>query len=115
VASSPTPASPAALAWWELENEPDPVLKQQVEDSHRRFWDVRGRAFLDLDTSRLTEVETGPAPERDEAAIRDLKAQGRAQKLEVEHASRVAFASNDEAVMYDEYTSRSVFIDIVSN
>ncbi len=86
-------------------------LEREMEAAYLHYWEVRTQAYLDLDTSHLGEVMAGPELTRAEAQIRQLRAQGRAGKLDVDH--RIAFVkvTPDEAEIYDEYLNRSVFLD----
>ncbi len=86
-------------------------LEREIEAAYLRYWEVRSRAYLNLDPSLLPEVLAGAKLAREEKQIRDLQAQGRAAKLDVDH--RIAFVSvaEDRAVVYDEYLNKSVFID----
>jgi len=89
-------------------------LEREIEEAYLRYWDVLTQAYLNLDTSHLSEVMSGAELARQEQQIRDLQAQGRAAKLEVQH--RIAFVqvSPDHAVIYDEYLNRSIFVDPVT-
>jgi hypothetical protein len=112
-AAAPTPASaPGALP----PNATDLLspLHREIIDAYLRYWDVRSHAYYDLDTSRLSEVMAGDELARAEQSIRELKAQGRAGKWDVEHNFRILKAAPDEAVIYDEYVNNSVFVDAVT-
>jgi len=86
-------------------------LEREIEAAYLHYWDVLAQAYLDTDTSHLSEVMSDPELSRQEKEIQDLKSQGRAAKLVAEH--RIAFAkvSPESAVIYDEYLNRSVFVD----
>ena len=51
---------------------------------------------------------------RQEQEVSDLRAKGRAAKLEVDHHIAFASVSPEHAVVYDEYLNRSVFVDPVT-
>ena len=53
----------------------------------------------------------GAELEREEKAVRDLRAQGRAVKMDIDTNFRVRRATETEAVLDDEYLNRSVVID----
>ena len=105
-AVTPTATLPGGLR---IGNSP---LEREIEAAYLRYWQIRTQAYLDLDTSHLAEVMADEELARNEAQIRDLKAQGRAAKLDVEH--RIAFAkvAPDSAIIYDEYLNKSVFVDV---
>lgn len=86
-------------------------LELEIEAAYLHYWDVLAQAYLDTDSSHLAEVMSDPELSRQTQEISNLKSQGKAAKLIVEH--RIAFAkvSPDSAVVYDEYLNRSVFID----
>lgn len=119
---SPSPArspvaaapSPVATPWWERENQPDPALVAEVDAAYRRYGDVRGQALYDLDSSQLDEVADGAELDRERGRIEQLRGQGRAVRLDGQHASRVVFAAGGEAVVYDEFLNDSVFVDAAS-
>lgn len=119
VPAAATPAAPAAAVPTVAASPTGlPVasspLEREIEEAYLRYWDVLTQAYLNLDTSRLSEVMSGAELARQEQQIRDLKAQGRAAKLEAQH--RIAFVqvSADHAVIYDEYLNRSIFVDPVT-
>ena len=109
--ATPVSASPTAVetvGGLRVANSP---LEREIEAAYLHYWDVRSQAFLDLDTTHLPEVMAGPELARAEVQISQLKAQGRAGRLDVEH--RIAFVnvSPEDATVYDEYLNRSVFLD----
>lgn len=89
-------------------------LEREIEEAYYRYWDVLRQAYLNLDTSRLGEVMSEAELDRQVEQIGELKAQGKAAKLQVDH--RIAFVrvSSDQAVIYDEYVNRSSFVDPVT-
>ena len=89
-------------------------LEREIEAAYLHYWDVLAQAYLDADTTNLPEVMSGPELGRQEQQIQDLKAQGKAAKLVAEH--RIAFAkvTPDDAIVYDEYLNRSVFVDPIT-
>jgi hypothetical protein len=113
-ASLPAAASPGAVDWWDLENQPEPDLAQQIDAAYRRYWDVVTQAEFDLDTTHIAEVMTGAELDRERKLIDDLRSQSKAGKTDVEHHSKVMYATTAEAVVYDEYVNHSIFIDAVT-
>lgn len=92
----------------------DSPLEREVEAAYLHYWDVRTQAFLNLDSSRLGEVMAGDELARAEKYIQDLRSQGRAAKMDVEHRIALPKVTPDEAVVYDEYLNKSVFVDSVT-
>ncbi|MFN8472784.1 MAG: hypothetical protein U0822_11395 [Anaerolineae bacterium] len=112
----PTSVSPGAAAAATVTIPPgvrvaSGPLEREIEAGYLRYWDVLIQAYLNLDTSHLGEVMAGDELARVQKEILDLKAQGKAAKLDVEH--RIAFAkvAPDNAIVYDEYLNKSVFVD----
>lgn len=86
-------------------------LQRELIDAYLRYWDVRMRAYYDLDASRLREVMAGAELTRETQQVLDLRTQGRAISMDVEHNIRVLKATSDEAVIYDEYVNHSLYMD----
>lgn len=86
-------------------------LEREIEAAYLRYWEVRAEAFLNQDTSRLSEVMAEAELARTRQQIDDLKAQGRAARIVVEH--RIAFleVSESRARLYDEYLNKSYLVD----
>ena len=91
--------------------EIDLALVEEVEAAYSKFWNIRVEAAFDRDASRLPEVAAGPALEREQEQIADLKAQGVAAVIEAEHEVGLLSLTQDEAELYDEYLNRSYLID----
>lgn len=94
--------------------EPTPTAspEEAVKDAYLHYWEVYGEALFNLDSSRLTEVMTGPRLERALQEIEQLEEQGRAVKIVVENRPVVVEVEGDQAVVLDEYENRSHFIDL---
>ncbi len=103
-----TPTLPGGLR---IGNSP---LEREIEAAYLHYWDVRTQAYLALDSSRLPEVMANDELTRNQKQIADLKAQGRAAKLDVEHQIAFAKVAPDSAIVYDEYLNKSVFVDMVT-
>jgi hypothetical protein len=86
-------------------------LEREIEAAYLRYWQVLTRAYLELDTSQLAEVMAGDELIRTEQQIQQLKAQGRAAKLDVVHQTAFVKVAPDSAIVYDQYLNRSVFMD----
>jgi len=105
-----TAGSALASASPSLRVATDP-LSLEIEQAYLHYWDVRTQAFYNLDPSHLGGVMAGPELARSLQQMKDLQAQGRAGKVDVDHHYLLASVSPDHAVVYDEYLNRSVFID----
>lgn len=86
-------------------------LHREIIDAYFRYWDVRGRAYYSLDTSQLKDVMAGDELAREEQGVRELAAQGRAARFDIEHNFRIVSVTADEALINDEYVNRSLFLD----
>lgn len=90
-------------------------LEREIEAAYMQYWKVRSAALLNRDDSHLSDVMAGPELARAEKQIQDLKTQGRAVKVDIQH-EMIAFGhvSADRADLYDEYLNRSVYVDPVT-
>ena len=112
LAIAPTvPTTPTLPAGLHLADSP---LEREIEAAYLHYWQVRTDAFLNLDTSHLGEVMVGDELARSEKYVQDLRSQGRAAKMDVEHRTALAKVTPDEAIVYDEYLNKSVFVDPVT-
>ena len=118
-AAQPTIITPASMPTPSVDTLPgirvaESPLEREIEAAYLRYWEVRSQAYFDLDPSRLSEVMDGAELSRETAQIGQLKAQGKAAKLDIQHRAALAQVSPDAAVVYDEYMNRSVFVDPVT-
>lgn len=102
-APSPTPTVPQPTA------TPDP--EAEVLDAYAKYWDVYAQALRDRDSSRLSEVMTGPRLERGTAEIAGLLADDRAVEQVVHLNPIVVKVVGDQAVIFDEYENYSYYVD----
>ena len=103
-----TPTLPGGLS---LADSP---LEREVQAAYLRYWDVLTEANLSLDTSRLPEVTAGRELAQAQQQVEELKAKGKAAKVDVEHRIALAKVTPDEAVVADEYLNKSVYVDPVT-
>jgi hypothetical protein len=106
-ASVSAPASALASASGE-------VRAQAVEVAYLHYWDVYSQAMLTLDTSHLGEVAAGDRLQQAIAEVQDLKAQGKAAHIEIQHHIGVFDVTSTSASVHDDYTNNSYTIDPVS-
>lgn len=86
-------------------------LERTILAAYIHYWEVRQQAYLDLDTSHLSEVMAGAELDREIKQIRDLKAKGWGMKIDVEHHVSFALLADDHATIYDPYLNRTLYID----
>lgn len=103
---APSP-SPAVT----VEPTPTAAPEEAVKEAYLHYWGVYAEALFNLDSSRLSEVMTGPRLERALQEIEQLEEQGRAVKIVVENRPVVVEVQRDEALVLDEYENRSYLID----
>ena len=111
---SPTPAATATATVAPTQTPSATATtspEEQVSQAYLHYWDVYADALYNLDTSRLTDVMTGPRLERALNEVKQLRDQGRAVRIVVENHPVVVQIESDRAVVYDEYENRSYFID----
>jgi hypothetical protein len=111
---SPTPAATATVTAAPTQTPAATATvspEEEVEAAYLRYWDAYADALYNLDTSRLTDVMTGPRLERALNEVKQLRDQGRAVRIVVENHPVVVQMESDRAVVYDEYENRSYFID----
>lgn len=117
-ASTPVPAAtesatPAASAAASPSPVPsiDPQLVHEIGTAYERYWTVRAASELSLDTSYLAEVMAGDELAGATRLIEQLRSEGRSVKTDVTLNYTVTYAVGDEAEVYDEYISRSRYVN----
>ena len=93
----------------------DPGLAEQVTEAYQRYWQVRAEALFALDTSHLSEVAAGEHLDQLVAFVNELRSEGRASETDIEHHFVVFEASDQQAVIGDNYVSNSVYIDATTH
>lgn len=89
-----------------------PSPRAEVREAYLRQWDVYSQAVMSLRTNELEEVLTGKALSVVRDEIEDLRRDGLAVRVEVEHnIRRVRIADAVTAVVVDRYLNHSVTID----
>jgi hypothetical protein len=66
-----------------------PPLEEEIVAAYLHYWDVRMRAYHDLDTSELGTVMAGDELAREEDGIREMRSQGHAGLLDIDHNFRL--------------------------
>jgi len=90
------------------------ALDEPIRQAYLHYWDVYAEAMSTLDTSHLSEVAAGDRLQEAIAEVTDLKAQGRAAKIEVEHHLLIFNVTESTASVHDEYINNSYAIDPTS-
>ena len=110
--SEPTPKeSPSPAGTVTVEPTPTASPEEAVKETYLHYWEVYSESLFNLDSTRLSEIMTGPRVERALEEIERLQEQGRAVKIVVENRPVVVQVEGDQAVVLDEYENRSHFID----
>lgn len=91
------------------------VAEREVEEAFLNYLRIYALAVWELDASRLPEVLEGQALEWVTDEVNGLKAQGRPVRI-VEDERKVALGPVTEtsATVFDDYLSRSVYVDPVT-
>ncbi len=111
--ATPTAVATAAPAGAVASAKPtaDPAQVKEIEQAYLRYWEVYGEAMNTLDTSKLQEVAAGDRLQQAIAEVNDLKAAGKAAKIEVEHKFFVFSVTERSAAVHDEYVNNSYAVD----
>jgi hypothetical protein len=88
-----------------------PEVAAAVSDAYQRYWSVRADALLNLDPTGLDQVAAGDELAALEKNIKDLRAQGRAVKTDVQHHLSVLTAFDDKALVSDRVRDSSVYVN----
>jgi hypothetical protein len=101
----------APIGWWDAVSDVPEDERIEVHQAYARFWQIRVQALLELAPERLTEIMAGKELTVEQRAINDLRANGRAQRVDIEHHERITWATSDAATVLDEYVSHTVLVD----
>jgi hypothetical protein len=93
----------------------NPQIAAEVADAYQYYWQVRAEALLDLDTSRLDQVMAGDHLASAEELVAQLRSESRAIQTDVNHNYAVIQGGPTEALIIDEYTDNSIYVDITSH
>jgi hypothetical protein len=113
VAPPPQPTTPpASLPRFTVESvlDSDSSLAKEIRAAEELYWEVYGDALYTLDTSHLSEVAAGEELNRLTALVGQLKADGYAVQMRIDHVSRVFNASASKAYIHDRSTDRSLLL-----
>lgn len=91
-----------------------PEIVAEVIRAYQHYWDVRAMALWTLDTTQLPDVMDGDHLRSADELIAQLRQENRAIRTEVDHHYSLIFASEDEAVVQDQYLDSSWYVDLDS-
>lgn len=89
----------------------DSPLAREVAAAYIRAWEVWAEACLTLDPAALKGVFAPPELDRAHAYVRQLGASGRLMRLDAAHRVTVLAIDGDTALLLDELTDRSLYLD----
>lgn len=87
---------------------------QAVLDAYQRYWDVYSAALLELDANLIHTVATGEEQERIRQEIDMLRSKGVALRVRVERHPLIIEVNDTTAVIYDEVTNQSFYVDAIT-
>ena len=108
------PASPTAIAVSVPPELADSPLVSDLVTGYLHYWEIRTQAFRMVDPVRLPEVLADPELGFDQARISQLRAMGRAVRLQGEHTITIFRLTPDSAVLVDQFANRSVAIELAT-
>lgn len=108
VAASPavTPTEPPVTATPSLEEMAD-----EVAEAYLAYWDAYAEAVLNLDTSLVEGFAAGEELESIRGEIEELRAEGVAMRVVVEHDFAVVDVTSTDAIVIDELVNNSFYVD----
>ena len=112
----PAPAAPppTAVPTPAPEPAPAPSVEEKVEAAYVAYWDAYALAALHLDASLMEGFASGEELRRIRDEIAFLRESGVALRVVVEHDLLVVVTSPASAVVVDQVTNRSFYVDPVS-
>lgn len=85
--------------------------EQEVAEAYLAHWDAYADAVLNLDVSLVEESAIGEELDAIREEIEQLRADGLALRVDVEHDFLVAEVSETSAVLIDQIVNRSFYVD----
>lgn len=119
------PASPASTATVPATPEPTPTateptgtatpsteeLEAEVTQAYLAYWDAYAEAVLYLDITLVEDFVAGDELESIREEIEELRADGLAARIRVEHDIAVVSITESEAIIVDQYVNNSFLVD----
>lgn len=93
---------------------PTPSIEEDVEAAYLAYWDAYSEAVLNLDVSLVEGFAAGEELDSIREEIEQLRADGVALRVVVEHDFLVIPTSEAAATVVDEVTNNSFFVDPVT-
>lgn len=90
---------------------PTASIEDEVAEAYLAHWDAYADAVLNLDISLVEDYATGEELEAIRDEIEQLRADGVALRVVVEHDFVVASVEDSRAVVLDEIVSNSFYVD----
>jgi hypothetical protein len=91
-----------------------PELRRQIETAYTQYWDARAQAASTLDPKPLDDVAMGDELLALRHDVAQLRADGRAIKVEVQHQFTVLRVDGDQAQVLDRLRDFSIYVDPTS-
>jgi len=110
---TPTP-SPSATAIGTAPATATVSIEDEVIESYLAYWDQYAAAVLDLNADLVADLAGPEELARVQGEVEMLRAQGVALRVVIEHNPIVVESSNTTAVVYDEMTNNSFYVDPVT-
>lgn len=107
---SPTP-SPAVTATAEATPTPTLSVEEEATQAYLGYWDAYAEAVLNLDASLMQGVAGGEELQRIQDEIEELRSQGSAVRIRVEHNYVIVDSSPDSVALFDEIVNNSFLVD----
>lgn len=112
---TPTPtSSPSATATGTAPPTATVSIEDEVLESYLTYWDRYAAAVLDLNADLVADLAGPEELARVQGEVEMLRAQGVALRVVIEHNPVVVESSNTTAVVYDEMTNNSFYVDPVT-
>lgn len=90
---------------------PTASIEDEIVEAYLAHWDAYADAVLNLDISLVEDYATGEELEAIRSEIEQLRADGVALRVVVEHDFVVASVEDSRAVVLDEIVSNSFYVD----
>jgi hypothetical protein len=114
ILNAPVPVADQSVPVWWHRTTVDWRVEQAIWQAYEEFWDMRAKAYSQLNVSLVEPRMAGPALDRERVAIDQMRAHGQAYVVDMEHRAQMLEAAADEGVVYDPYLNRSYYIDLAS-
>ena len=114
ILNAPMPVADQSVPEWWQRTTVDWRVEQAIWQAYEEFWDMRANALLQLNVALVEPRMAGPALDRERAAIEQMRSDGQAVMIDIEHRAQMLEAVADEGVVYDPYLDHTYFVDAAS-